>query len=182
MLNDKIDAFQAVLKSEISGRVSNRHIRGWFLITIECIITGFIKLLAWPNSQFGNWNHKAFAYCERGKKAAEWKSTFRISHILRLCETIQWLLQIFPEPPLPTTEVGLSSHWCVFPHCHVNTARPNTVKLISFHHRASFWLSDKSILSLIINCDTRNQWKAVVLNKWHVFCVIILCILTNMTH
>lgn len=66
MLNDKIDAFQAVLKSEISGSVSNRHIRGWFLITEECIVTGFIKLLAWPNSQFGNWNHKAFSYCAGG--------------------------------------------------------------------------------------------------------------------
>lgn len=41
MLNDKIDAFQAVLKGEII--VSNPHIRGWFLIT-DCILTGFIKL------------------------------------------------------------------------------------------------------------------------------------------
>lgn len=64
----------------------------------------------------------------------------------------------------------------------VNTARPNTVKLISSHHRSSFWFSDKSILSLIINCDTRNRRKAAAVNKWHVFCVIILCILTNMTH
>lgn len=72
---------------------------------------------------------------------------------------------------------------CVcLPLCSVNTAHPNTVKLISSHHRGSFWLSDKSILSLIISCDTRNHWKAAALNKWHVFCVIILCILTNMTH
>ena len=68
------------------------------------------------------------------------------------------------------------------PHCSVNTAHPNTVKLISSHHRGSFWLSDKSILSLIINCDTHNHWTTAALNKWHVFCVIILCILTNMTH
>lgn len=105
-------------------------------------------------------------------------STFRISHILCICASLQWHLQ---NPP-PPTGVGLSSQWCVFPHRRVNTPRPNTVKLISFHHRGSFWLSDKSILSLIINCDTRNQRKAAVLNKWHVFCAIILCILTNMTH
>lgn len=63
----------------------------------------------------------------------------------------------------------------------LNTTLPNTVKLISSHQRfipAFRW----SILSLIINCDTHNYWKTVALRKWHVFCVIMLCILTNMTH
>ena len=150
-------------------------------------------MLAWPNSLGLRKLCEAFCDLKTGtlllimwQKPAEWNSVFRNSgEVLSLLKLSGCCSRCHikrpPTPPSPGAEVSVCARGFSY-HQSVNTAHPNTVKLISSHHRGSFWHSDKSILSLIINCDTHNHWKAAALNKWHVFCVIILCILTNMTH
>lgn len=112
-----------------------------------------------------------------------------------ITENIQLLLQMSHDKshaPPPAQE----QHKCVHialantaevkrstpPCCSVNAYQPNTVKthfltlkrlILAFR-----WINS----SLIINRDTHNHLKTVALNKWHVFCVIILRILTNTTH
>lgn len=119
-------------------------------------------MLAWPNSHSLKIGTITFCLSCRLKKSAfrifvtfwKWPAVSDSSCSWCHVKTIQ------SQSSRNRSQRCFSYHWCV-----PTPLLPNTVKLISSHHRGSFWLSDESIPPVIINCDTRNHWKAVVLKN-----------------
>lgn len=116
-------------------------------------------MLAWPNSHSLKIGTITFCLtCECRLK----KVHLEVLSLLKMASCCYWchVKTIQSQPSRNRSLCCFSYHWCV-----PTPLVPNTVKLISSHHRGSFWLSDKSIPPVIINCDTCNHWKAVVLKN-----------------